>query len=53
VSNDLTNIVKALKEDRSEGLGFNRIRSTRLCSQSYNNYAVWNKRHKIHTDKHK
>jgi len=40
--NDPTNSVKALKEDRSKGLGFNPIRSTPPCSQWYNNYAVWN-----------
>ena len=34
----------------SQGLRFNPIRSTPLCSQWYHNYAVWNK---IHTDKHK
>jgi len=39
-SNDPTNSVKALKEDRSKGLGFNPIRSTPPCSQYYNNYAV-------------
>ena len=32
-SNDQTNSVKALKEDRSKGLGFNPIRSTPPCSQ--------------------
>ena len=42
-SNDPTNSVKALKEDRSKGLGFNPIRSTPPCSQWYNNYVVWNK----------
>jgi len=43
-SNDQTNSVKALKEDRSKGLGFNPIRSTPPCSQWYSNYAVWNKK---------
>jgi len=32
-SNDPTNSVKTLKEDRSKGLGFNTIRSTPPCSQ--------------------
>ena len=41
-SNDPTNGVKALKEDRSKGSGFNPIRSTPPCSHWYNNYAVWN-----------
>ena len=36
-SNDPTNSVKALKEDRSKGSGFNPIRSTPPCSQWYNN----------------
>jgi len=36
-SNDPTSSVKALKEDRSQELGFNPIRSTPPCSQWYNN----------------
>jgi len=42
-SNDPTNSVKALKEERSWILGFNPIRSIPLHSQYYNSYAVWNK----------
>ena len=52
-SNDPTNSVKALKEDRSIELGFNPIRSTPPCSQWYNNYAVWNKTKNKNTHKHK
>ena len=52
-SNDPTNSVKALKEDRSKGLGFNPIRSTPPCSRWYNNYAVWNKKTQIHTNTNK
>jgi len=48
-SNDPTNSVKALKEDRSKGSGFNPIRSTPPCSHWYNNYAVWNIKTQIHT----
>ena len=49
-SNDPTNSVKALKDDRSKGLGFNPIRSTPPCSHWYNNYAVWNIKTQIHTN---
>ena len=54
-SNDQTNSVKALNEDRFKKLGFSPIRATPLCSQWYNNYAVWNKqkKHKIHTNTNK
>jgi len=40
-SNDATNSVKALKEDRSQGLGFNAIRSTPPCSQWYVHFGLW------------
>jgi len=33
MSNDPTDSVNALKEDRFKGLGFNHIRSTPPCSQ--------------------
>ena len=52
-SNDPTNSVKALKEDRSKRLGFNPIRSTPPCSQWYNNYAVWNIKTQIYTNTNK
>ena len=52
-SNDPTNSVKALKEDRSKGSGFNPIRSTPPCSHWYNNYAVWNIKRQIHTSRNK
>ena len=52
-SNDPTNSVKALKEDRSKGLRFNLTRSTPPCSQYYDNYVVWNIKTQIHTDTNK
>ena len=52
-SNDPTNSVKALKEDRSKGSGFNPIRSTPPCSHWYNNYSVWNIKTQIHASRNK
>ena len=52
-SNDSTNSVKALKEDRSKGSGFNPIRSIPPCSHWYNNYAVWNIKTQIHASRNK
>jgi len=53
MSNDPTNSVKALKEDRSQGLGFNPIRSILLCYNNITHMQYETKTHKIHTDKRK
>jgi len=64
-SNDPTSSVKALKEDRSQGLGFNsdQVHSTTLTIVSVSLYCIIlyyyttnmhyeTKTHKIHKDKH-
>jgi len=51
-SNDQTNSVKALKEDRAKELGFNPIRST-IPTHNNTTMQYETKAHKIHTDKHK
>ena len=45
--------VKALREDRSQGLGFNTSRSTHRAHNNTTTMQHETKTHKTHTDKHK